>query len=102
MTSTGTTVPSPEPCPLLQAVTPAEAAAALGATERWVRDQIRARRVPCLRPGRRVALLPEHVAALAELATVPAQTPAPAPVAPVALAALGATPRSAAARRKPR
>jgi hypothetical protein len=81
-----------------RAVSPAEAAEQIGASERWVREQIRARRVPHQRYGRRLALLPEQVNALAELATVAAQIPRRLPN--EALAALGATPRSRAAHRR--
>jgi hypothetical protein len=88
------------------AITPAEAAALIGASERWVRDQIRDRKVPHQRYGSathgRIALLPEHVAALRELATVPSERPVRARPLPAAqLVALGATARSRAAHRRP-
>jgi hypothetical protein len=84
----------------LHAATPAEVAEQLRTTERWVREQCNRRRVPHLRMGRRVALLPEHVAALARLVEVEAAVARPLP--DKALAALGATSRSRAAHRSRR
>jgi hypothetical protein len=81
-----------------RAISPAEAAAQLGASEWWVREQCRRKRVPHQRYGReRIALLPEQVAALAALATVQPAVPRRLPDA--VMAAMGATPRSRAAHR---
>jgi hypothetical protein len=83
---------------VLEAATPAEAAAGLRTTEWWVREQCRRRRVPHLRTGRgRISLLPDHIKALARLAQVEVETGRPLPAQTVA--ALEATPRSRAAHR---
>jgi hypothetical protein len=56
-------------------LTPAQAAEALGCTERWLREQASARRVPHFRPHSKLLLFTvEDVAAIRELWAQPAET----------------------------
>ena len=83
-------------------LSPEDVARTLGTSPWWIREQARRGRIPHLRLGKRIRLLPEHVEALLELITVESivATEEPSPAASVDLSALGPTAKSVAAHRR--